>query len=151
MTNMNKTERIYAIRKIIASGAVASQEGLRLELAREGCKVTQATLSRDLKDIGAAWVQGPAGGRYALTTAGAVPPLRALFGASVTDITANENLVLVRTLPGAAGTVAEYIDSQRFPEVLGTVAGDNTVLVIPSSVRRLAALQKILKVKLLSS
>jgi transcriptional regulator of arginine metabolism len=148
---MNKTERIYAIRKIIASGAVASQEGLRLELAREGCKVTQATLSRDLKDIGAAWVQGPEGGRYSLTTAGTMPPLRALFGASVTDIAANESLVLVRTLPGAAGTVAEYIDSQRFPEVLGTVAGDNTVLVIPSSVKRLPNLRKLLKAKLLGT
>ncbi len=149
--NMNKTERLYTIRKIIAGGAVASQEGLRRELAGEGCKVTQATLSRDLKDIGAAWIQGPEGGRYALTTAGAVPPLRTLLGASVIDIAANETLVLVRTLPGAAGTVAEYIDSQRLPEVLGTVAGDNTVLVIPSSVRKLGALLALLKKKLVAS
>lgn len=147
---MNKTERIYAVRKIIAAGAVASQEELRRELAREGCRVTQATLSRDLKDLGASWVQGPGGGRYTLTEPGAVPPLRTLLGASVTDIAANETLVLIRTLPGAAGTVAEFIDSQRFAEVLGTVAGDNTVLVIPSSVRRLAQLLKVLKNKLLA-
>jgi len=146
---MTRTERLYAIRKIIAAGTVGSQEGLRLELASEGCNVTQATLSRDLKDLGASWVQGANGGRYALTTSGAVPPLRTLLGASVTDITANETLVLVRTLPGAAGTVAEFLDSQRLPEILGTVAGDNTVLVIPSSVRRLPALQKLLKEKLL--
>jgi transcriptional regulator of arginine metabolism len=148
---MNKTERLYTIRKIVAAGAVASQEDLRRELAREGCEVTQATLSRDLKDIGAAWVQSPEGGRYALTTAGAIPPLRTLLGASVTDIAANETLVLIRTLPGAAGTVAEFIDSQRFTEVLGTVAGDNTVLVIPSSTLRLSKLLKILKEKLLAS
>ncbi|OGR78172.1 MAG: hypothetical protein A2X32_02085 [Elusimicrobia bacterium GWC2_64_44] len=147
---MTKTERIYAIRKIIASGAVGSQEDLRLELAREGCKVTQATLSRDLKDLGAAWVQGPDGGRYALTAPGTVPPLRTLLGASVTDIAANETLVLIRTLPGAAGTVAEFIDSQRLPGVLGTVAGDNTVLVIPSSVKKLAQLLTVLKEKLLA-
>ena len=147
---MTKTERLYCIRKIIAAGMVGSQEDLRRELAREGCKVTQATLSRDLKDLGVSWVPGPDGGRYALTAPGAVPPLRTLLGASVTDIGANETLVLIRTLPGAAGTVAEYIDSQRLPEVLGTVAGDNTVLVIPSSVRRLAQLLKVLKNKLLA-
>jgi len=147
---MTKTERIYAIRKIIAAGAVGSQEDLRRELAREGCEVTQATLSRDLKDLGAAWVPGHGGGRYLLTAPGTIPPLRSLLGASVTDIVANETLVLIRTLPGAAGTVAEFIDSQRFAEVLGTVAGDNTVLVIPSSVKRLAALQKLLKEKLLA-
>lgn len=147
---MTKTERLYCIRKIIAAGAVGSQEDLRLGLAREGCKVTQATLSRDLKDLGASWVPGPEGGRYALTAPGAVPPLRTLQGASVTDIAANETLVLIRTLPGAAGTVAEYIDSQRLPEVLGTVAGDNTVLVIPSSVRRLPMLHKLLKARLLA-
>lgn len=141
---MNKTERIYAIRKIIASGAVASQEGLRRELAREGCRVTQATLSRDLKDLGASWVPGPGGGRYALTAPGTVPPLRSLLGASVTDIAANETLVLIRTLPGAAGTVAEFLDSQRLPGILGTVAGDNTVLVIPASVRKTDALRKLL-------
>ncbi len=146
---MTKTERLYAIRRIIAAGAVDSQEGLRRELARQGCQVTQATLSRDLKNLGASWVQGPDGGHYALTSSGSVPPLRSLLGASVTEIAANETLVLVRTLPGAAGTVAEYLDSQRFPEVLGTVAGDNTVLVIPSSVRKLAALQKLLRDKLL--
>jgi transcriptional regulator of arginine metabolism len=147
---MNKTERLYEIRKIIAAGAVDSQEGLRRELARQGCAVTQATLSRDLKDLGASWVPGPEGGRYALTAASTAPPLRPLPGASVTDIAANETLVLIRTLPGAAGTVAEYIDSQRLPEVLGTVAGDNTVLVIPSSIKRLAPLQKVLTKKLLA-
>lgn len=148
---MNKTERIYAVRKIIASGAVGSQEELKRELAKEGCRVTQATLSRDLKDLGASWVTGPGGGRYTLTEPGTVPPLRTLLGASVTDIAANETLVLIRTMPGAAGTVAEFIDSQRFPEVLGTVAGDNTVLVIPSSVKRLTALRKLLKAKLISA
>lgn len=148
---MTKTERLYCIRKIIAEGAVGSQEDLRRALAAEDCKVTQATLSRDLKDLGASWQAGPGGGRYVLTEPGAIPPLRTLLGASVTSIAANETLVLIRTLPGAAGTVAEFIDSQRFLEVLGTVAGDNTVLVIPSSVRRLGALQKLLREKLLAA
>lgn len=146
---MNKTERLYSIRKIMAAGAVGSHEELRRELARQGCRVTQATLSRDLKDLGASWVPGPGGGRYALTTPGAIPSLGTLLGPSVMEICANENMVLVRTLPGAAGTVAEFLDSQRLPEILGTIAGDNTVLVIPASIRNVGPLQKLLKKKLI--
>lgn len=146
---MTKTERLYCIRKIIAEGRVGSQEELKRALAREGCQATQATLSRDLKDLGAAWVPGPGGGRYSLSAQSDAAGLRPFMGANVTDIAGNETLVLIRTLPGAAGSVAEYIDSQKLPEALGTVAGDNTVLVIPSSVKRLAALQKLLREKLL--
>ena len=148
---MTKTERLYCIRKIIAAGSVGSQEDLRRELAREGCKVTQATLSRDLKDLGAAWVPGPGGGRYSLSAQSGAAALRPFMGSNVTDIAANETLILIRTLPGAAGSVAEYIDSQRLPEVLGTVAGDNTVLVIPSSIKLLPPLQRALKEKLLAN
>lgn len=146
---MTKTERLYCIRKIIAEGIVGSQEELKRALAREGCQATQATLSRDLKDLGAAWVPGPGGGRYSLSAQSGAAALRPFMGSNVTDIAANETLVLIRTLPGAAGSVAEYIDSQRLPEALGTVAGDNTVLVIPSSVRKLPALRKALTARLL--
>lgn len=147
---MTKKERLYCIRKIIAEGVVGSQEDLRQALAAEGCGVTQATLSRDLKDLGAAWVPGPGGGRYSLSAQSDAAAMKPFMGANVMDIAANETLVLIRTLPGAAGTVAEYIDSQRFAEVLGTVAGDNTVLVIPSSVKKLAALRQLLKEKLIA-
>ncbi|KAF0124775.1 MAG: transcriptional regulator of arginine metabolism [Elusimicrobia bacterium] len=147
---MNKTERIYEIRRIISAGAVGSQEALRRELARRGCKATQATLSRDLKDLGAAWMPGPGGGRYTLSSPGSLPPPRTLTGTGVTDILANENLVLVRTLPGAAASVAEFLDAQRLPGVLGTVAGDNTVLVIPGSVKKTASLPALLRRRLMA-
>lgn len=147
---MTKKERFFRIRKIIAAGAVGSQEELRRELARLGCSVTQATLSRDLKDLGASWTPGPGGGHYSLPPSGDSPALRPLMGAGVLDIAANETLVLVRTLPGAAGAVAEFIDSQRLRGVLGTVAGDNTVLVIPAGVRRIGALLRLLRDKLIA-
>ncbi|OGR53357.1 MAG: hypothetical protein A2049_08070 [Elusimicrobia bacterium GWA2_62_23] len=146
---MNKTERLYCIRKIIAEGIVGSQEDLRRALAAQGCKTTQATLSRDLKDLGAAWVPGPGGGRYSLSAQSDAAAIKPFMGANITDIAANETLLLIRTLPGAAGAVAEYIDSQKLPEALGTVAGDNTVLVIPSSVKKLPALRALLREKLL--
>lgn len=147
---MTKTERLYCIRKIIAEGGVGSQEDLRRALAAEGCKVTQATLSRDLKDLGAAWVPGPGGGRYSLSAQSDAASLRPFMGANILDISGNETLLLIRTLPGAAGSVAEYIDSLRLPAALGTVAGDNTVLVIPASVKKLAALRQVLKEKLVA-
>jgi len=148
---MTKKERFFRIRKLITAGAVGSQEELRRQLEKQGCRVTQATLSRDLKDLGASWVAGPGGGHYSLPASGDSPALRPLMGVGVLDLAANETLVLVRTLPGAAGTVAEFIDSQRLHGVLGTVAGDNTVLVIPVSIHRLGALQKLLKEKLLAA
>jgi transcriptional regulator of arginine metabolism len=148
---MNKTERLYEIRRIVAAGAVASQEELRRELARRGCRVTQATLSRDLNDLGVAWVPGPGGGHYPLSAAGASPALRANMGSGVTEIAANETMALVRTMPGAAPGVAEYLDGQRLAGVLGTLAGDNIVLVIPCSVRGMSALLRELKKRLLAA
>jgi transcriptional regulator of arginine metabolism len=142
---MTKPERHFAIKEIIATATVASQEDLRRLLLKRGCRVTQATLSRDLKDIGIAWVAGPHGGHYSLQPAGDVQVLRPLVGAEIVTVQANECLVVIRTLPGAAGTVAEFIDFQRNPEILGTVAGDNTVLVIPRTVKKTRSLEHSLK------
>jgi transcriptional regulator of arginine metabolism len=142
---MTKQERLFAIKEIIATGTVGSQEDLRKQLLKRGCRVTQATLSRDLKDIGAAWVAGRGGGRYSLQAPGEVQGLRPLVGAEIVSIHSNECLIVVRTLPGAASTVAEFIDIQRRPEILGTVAGDNTVLVIPRTTKKTRTLEHTLK------
>jgi len=98
---------------------------------------------------GIAWVAGPHGGHYSLQPAGDVQVLRPLVGAEIVTVQANECLVVIRTLPGAAGTVAEFIDFQRNPEILGTVAGDNTVLVIPRTVKKTRSLEHSLKHKLI--
>jgi len=142
---MTKPERLFAVKEIIASRAIGSQEELRRQLAKRGCRVTQATLSRDLKDLGVAWVASPEGGRYALQSAGEVHALRPLVGAEVVGFRTNETLVVIQTLPGAASTVAEFIDVAKDPDIIGTVAGDNTVLVIPRTVRRLAQIAQKLK------
>ncbi len=142
---MNRQARHIAIREIIAAGPVASQEELRRRLARRGCRVTQATLSRDLKLLGVAWIGGEGGGRYSLQAAGEVRALRPLVGAEVVGMQSNENLVVIHTLPGAASTGGEYIDVMRHPGSIGTVAGDNTVLVIPGSRKRKSDVQQFLK------
>lgn len=142
---MTKQERQFAIKEIIGADTVTSQEELRRKLLRRGCRVTQATLSRDLKDLGVAWVTGRRGGHYTLQPAGEVSTLRPLVGAEVVSIHSNECMIVVRTLPGAAPTVAEYVDVQRSPEILGTVAGDNTVFVVPRSLKKIRIVEQHLK------
>jgi transcriptional regulator of arginine metabolism len=142
---MTKQERHFAIREIIASLPIANQEELRRQLTRRGCRVTQATLSRDLKDLSVAWVASPGGGRYALQPAGEVRALRPLVGAEVLGFRANENLIVIQTLPGAASTVAEFIDVSRDGDIIGTIAGDNTVLVVPRTVRKIRTVERRLK------
>jgi transcriptional regulator of arginine metabolism len=142
---MKKQERHFAIKEIIASRSIENQEELRRQLGRRGCRVTQATLSRDLKDLSVSWVASPGGGRYVLQAAGEVRALRPLVGAEVVGFQSNECLIVIKTLPGAASAVAEFIDVNRNGEILGTIAGDNTVLVIPRSVRRIKAVELGLK------
>ena len=146
---MTKHARLFAIREIISTTAIGSQDELRRELKKRGCDVTQATLSRDMKEIGVMWNPSAAGGRYALQPAGEIHALRPLVNAEVLSIDANESLLVVHTLPGCANTVGEFIDIQKHPDVIGTVAGDNTLLVIPRSKKKTREVVRFLKHKLI--
>lgn len=146
---MTKSERHFAIKGIIGSTPVVSQEDLRRRLLKRGCAVTQATLSRDLKDLGVAWVAGPEGGHYVLQPAGEVQALRPLVGAEVVSIRSNESMIVIGTLPGCANTIGEFVDVLHHPEIIGTVAGDNTVLVIPKSRKKTEDVEQFLKHKLI--
>ncbi len=146
---MTRRERFFTIKEIISREAVASQEGLRRRLAKRGCRVTQATLSRDMKELGVVRVATPNGGRYVLQPASEMQVLRPLVGAEVIAIESNEVTVVVRTLPGCASTVGEFIDVLRNQDILGTVAGDNTLLVIPATTRSTRAVEQFLKLKLI--
>jgi transcriptional regulator of arginine metabolism len=96
-----------------------------------------------------AWIAGAGGGRYSLQPAGEVRALRPLVGAEVVGMHSNENVIVVHTLPGAASTVGEYIDVLLHPDIIGTVAGDNTVLVVPRSRKRTQIVENFLKHKLI--
>ena len=128
--------RLQAIRRIIAQHAVDSQERLTELLRKEGFPVTQATLSRDLKRLGIG--KAPtADGRYTYVLAdGEVKP--GSDGTYVQDfkrgfltVQFSGSLGLMRTLPGHASSVASALDNLHIREVLGTIAGDDTVLVVP--------------------
>jgi transcriptional regulator of arginine metabolism len=146
---MDKQSRHYTIREIIGARPIASQDDLRRELRRRGCVVTQATLSRDMKDLVVVRVTTDEGSRYTLQPAAGTQALRPIVGAEVLAIAANESMIVVRTLPGCANTVGEYIDMQSHEAILGTVAGDNTLLVIPASHRQTKNVVEFLKNKLI--
>jgi len=146
---MTKQARLYAIREIIGTRKIGSQDDLRHELRKRGCDVTQATLSRDMKELGVSRIAGAGGGTYALRATEEVRALRPLVNAEIQSIDANESMIVVHTLPGCANTVGEFIDVQRHPDVIGTVAGDNTVLVIPGSQKKTHQVLQFLKHKLI--
>ena len=130
-----KASRQRKIMEIIAGREIETQEELAAELRKQGYMVTQATVSRDIKELG--MVKVPAGEgiyRYALPRQQQLGDVYArmerLFRDSVTNIDYSENLILIRTLPGTAHAVASCIDNIAWKEVIGTVAGDDTILVI---------------------
>ena len=128
-----KTQRHAAILDLIRAHDVASQEELRRLLETRGVSVTQATLSRDLRELGVVRVQGENGARYALpeTMAGdAIPSLETLLPQLFSSIDGVGELIVLHTLASGAQPVSEAIDGVGWREVLGTVAGENTILVI---------------------
>ncbi len=132
---MNRANRHFTIKEIIQSQPIPSQEELCVELKKRGFDITQATLSRDLKELGVVRIHSEAGPRYALTAESEERKMKSLIGFEITSIDSNEAMVVIRTLPGRAPGVASFLDSLHNPHFLGTVAGDDTVLVLPSSIK----------------
>lgn len=139
-----KTARHTRIVELVTHREVRSQSELAKLLAENGVRVTQATLSRDLLELDAIKVRASSGGLvYAVPAEGGdrrpVPPgetaaaahrLARLCGELLVSADASANLVVLRTPPGAAQFLASAFDKAEFPDVLGTIAGDDTVLVI---------------------
>src|SRR5687767_7536070 len=128
-----KTERQTAILQLIGAHDVASQERLRQLLADRGVSVTQATLSRDLREMGIVRVSGESGARYALpeTIAGeGKPSLETMLPQLFSSVDGVGELVVLHTVASGAQPVSEAIDAMGWRDVLGTIAGENTVLLI---------------------
>ena len=133
-----KTERHAAILELVGANDVASQEELRRLLEGRGVSVTQATLSRDLRELGMVRVPGEGGARYALpetVASDAIPSLETLLPQLFSSIDGVGELVVLHTLASGAQPVSEAIDAAGWREVLGTVAGENTILIICRSVQ----------------
>jgi len=137
ITRAGRQARIVAI---LSSRPVHSQGELAALLAADGVEVTQATLSRDLEELGAVKLRGAdgGGGVYVVPedgspvrgVAGGTERLSRLLGDLLVSTDASANLAVLRTPPGAAHYLASAIDRAAMPEVVGTIAGDDTVLVV---------------------
>jgi transcriptional regulator of arginine metabolism len=142
---MNKSSRQLAIKQIVAQQPIASQEELSEALIKAGFDVTQATLSRDMKELGIARANTPDGPRYVIHHQNDERRLQSVISYEIERIDANEVMVIIRTLPGRAPGVASFLDSLQNPDILGTLAGDDTVLVTPSSTRKIQTVLKYVK------
>jgi len=142
---MNKVNRQIAIKQIISEQAIGSQEELCAALHKSGFEITQATLSRDLKELGVVRANTTEGLRYVLNPLNEERRLQSFIGYEVEQISANESIAVVKTLPGRAQGVAEIIDSLHHPLILGTLAGDNTIFVTPTSVAKMGELLTLLR------
>lgn len=129
-----KTVRQVAILDIIEKGEIETQEELADALRQRGIKVTQATVSRDIKELRLLKVLTPMG-TYKYATAdkaenGLSERFIRMLAESLLSVAASNNLIVVKTLNGSANVAAEALDSLHWPEIIGTIAGDNTILMV---------------------
>ncbi|MBP3648338.1 MAG: arginine repressor [Clostridia bacterium] len=133
-----KSSRQVAILEIINNQSVETQEELAEELGKRGFRVTQATVSRDIKEMKLIKAQSSGGSyRYALADnadSSINERLIRMFSDTVLSMTSAYNQIILKTISASANIAAEAIDSMRWPEILGTIAGDNTILLIVRSI-----------------
>ena len=141
---VQKRFRQGQILKLLTGQPVASQDELRRQLGHLGVRVTQATLSRDLREL--RLVKTSAGYRplasAAADEAPALAPLSRALREFLLDIRAAQNMLVLKTPPGGAQPLAAAVDSEHWKDVAGTLAGDDTVLVICSSRSACGSIQK---------
>ena len=135
---MSKTERHKAIVGLVSRGRIGRQDELAAALRKKGFEITQASVSRDLEELGISKV----GGNYSLprrTFGGAVP-------VSLTLTPAGDNLIVARCQPGLASALAVKIDAAKIKEIVGTIAGDDTIFIaVPDGTAQKSAIKKILE------
>ena len=142
---MSRSRRLTTLSQLLAGRNFSSQDELARALGREGVEVTQATLSRDLRSLGVGKRPGPDGLPVYVLPAPAVEIFdrerqRLDLVAFVNDVTVASNLAVIKTPPGHANGVGRAIDLLAFPGMLGSVAGDDTLLVVlttPLAARKL--------------
>ena len=137
---MNKAYRQAQILRLIRNRRVSTQEHLARELAALGIDATQVTLSRDIRELGL--VKTSDGYRQVVSAAPPASPFESEAAEHLTDIRIAQNLLVLRTRPGHANALAVALDQAEWPEVVGTVAGDDTILVVTPDNRIASALHK---------
>jgi transcriptional regulator of arginine metabolism len=136
---MNKAYRQRQILNLVRRSKIYTQEDLARELKSAGIEATQVTLSRDLRELG---LVKTADGYRNIASGPPRPQFQTIVSEFLQDIRAAQNLLVLRTSPGNANTLAAGIDAEDWPEVVGTVAGDDTVLVIAPDARTAGEVRK---------
>jgi len=149
---MSRKERLRAIKEIINSKKISSQEELVNELKNKGCMVTQATISRDLHELGPVKVRNyKEEGYYCLNNRFRKDNMldfekfNSKFKNSVLTVSRAQNTLVIRTYPGEAQGTAAVIDGMNFIEILGTVAGDDTIICIADNDKNADKMQKLME------
>lgn len=138
---MSKPLRHQRIRELITAEPIYTQEELRKRLAQSGIHVNQATLSRDIRELEVVKTVNGYAFPGEIEAAAPLPSLTHLLREFLTDVREAENLLVLKTTPGSAQPVAAALDVANWEEVLGTIAGDDTILVVTqatSKCRRMA-------------
>ena len=132
-----KQVRQAAILELVSAHEVGSQEDLRQLLVERGVDATQATLSRDIRDLGLARISADEGVRYVVPGSMGYDEDKPLLGALLPQLFSKINgvgeLIVLHTVRSGAQPIAEAIDQEEFEEVLGTIAGDDTILIVTRS------------------
>lgn len=130
-----KVQRHAAILRVVRDRRIESQDELREALADEGFNVTQATLSRDIRELGLAKLSDPQGGAFYTHPhrAAVRPDLALILPTLLVNVDGVGPFLVLKTASGSAGAVTEALDQAGWGEIIGTIAGDDTVLVITRS------------------
>ena len=137
-----KTFRHGQILRLVSAERISNQEDLRRRLAQQRMRVTQATLSRDLHELKLVKTTEGYRAPTALVEDASVPPLTRALREFLLDIRPAENLLVLKTPPSGAQPLAAAVDGAKFPEIAGTIAGDDTVLIITPNRKSRESLQK---------
>lgn len=135
-------DRLQSLKEILSEGSASTQDEIREALVRRKFSVTQSTISRDLKRVGALKtvdVEGRTVYRLGdeVAASPAVPvPVANSMNELVKNVQSNGMMIVIHTSPGSASLVARHLDSQFAAEVLGTIAGDDTIFVAPTDVKK---------------
>jgi transcriptional regulator of arginine metabolism len=139
---MTKTYRQGQILKLIRGKRITTQEEIANELSKQGIAATQVTLSRDIRDLRLVKTRE---GYQEMAAEETGPEFSLLAAEFLLDVLIAQNLVILKTSPGHANSVAVSLDGERWPGVVGTIAGDDTILVIsPDSATAEAVQEKLL-------
>ena len=129
----NKIVRQSKIKEIITAQEIGSQEELTQILKDNGFDTTQATLSRDLHELGIVRIPSENGFRYVFHQDQMEQSLKPLMAMEIINVFHNESTIVVKTMPGRAQGVAIYFDRWQNSNIIGTVAGDDTILIVPDT------------------